>query len=697
MSICATCGQENPPGARFCNGCGLALDAAPSRSREERRIVSVLFADMAGFTARAERLDPEDVRAILDRYYARLRTEIDAFGGAVEKFIGDAVVAIFGAPVAHGDDPERAVRAALAICRAVADMNAADPELNLEIRVAVNTGEAIVSVAQSELREGMVAGDVINTASRLQSAAPSNGILVGEGTYRATRGLVEYREIEPLMLKGKSEPVRAWIALGTSAGPGERAATGVPMLGRAGELAALHRIFDGVVTERRPHLVTLFGEAGIGKSRLTAEFADQLPEPATRILRGRALPYGASTPYGPFAQHVKVFAGIFASDDLATAQAKLRSGLEGLTALTSVDEIAAHLELLTGLEAAGEVADRQVLFLAARRFAEALAQERPTVLIFEDIHWADSGTLDVIELLASRVRDVPLLLVALARPDLLLTRPSWGGGLPAYTSLSLGPLDAQDAAELARRLLTRHAAGPHRLGVVETAEGNPLFIEELAATAYERPLSAGQELPTTIRELVSARLDALPGSEREILLDAAIVGKTFWWGALVRMHEAGLTLTEALDSLEARDLIRHEPVSWIEGEEQFTFKHALIRDVAYATVPRSRRAELHGLVARFLEEATAGAGATATALAHHWREAGENQRALDHLVAAAEAAGRGWAKDEAAALYGQAAELCEDQEGRRELKRRQALSLVAAQHVADMRSQRPSAQAIDAQ
>jgi predicted ATPase len=613
----------------------------------------------------------------------------------VEKFFGDAVVAIFGAPISHGDDPERAVRAAFAICRAVADMNGADPQLDLEIRVAVNTGEAIVSLGQAELREGMVAGDVINTASRLQSAAPPHGILVGEGTYRATRGLVEYREIEPLTLKGKRAPVRAWLAVRAKAGPGERTASGVPMLGRAGELAALQRIFDGVVADRRPHLVTVFGEAGIGKSRLTAEFADQLPKDAARILHGRALPYGASTPYGPFSQHVKVFAGIFASDDLATGQAKLRAALDSLTALTSATEIAAHLELLTGLDTTGEVADRQVLFLAARRFAEAMAYEKPTVLIFEDLHWADSGTLDVVELLASRVRDVPLMLVALARPDLLMTRSSWGGGLPAYTALSLEPLGSQDATELARHLLARHAEGHDGLGVVEAAEGNPLFIEELAATAYERPLSAGQQLPTTIRELVSARLDVLPANERDVLLDAAIVGKTFWWGALVGMHDGGRSLAEALDSLEARDLIRHEAVSWIEGEQQFAFKHALIRDVAYATVPRSRRAELHASVARFLEEATAGAAATATALAGHWREAGENERALEHLLRAAETAGRGWAKDEAAALYGQAAELCQDPDRRRALMRKQAMSLVAAQHLADMWSRRPAAPAID--
>jgi class 3 adenylate cyclase len=684
MSTCEPCGHENPDGARFCNGCGAPLGESAAAPLEERRLVSVLFADMAGFTARAERLDPEDVRAILSRYYARLSAEIEAFGGTVEKFIGDAVVAIFGAPIAHGDDPERAVRAGLAVCAAVAEMNAADPQLKLEVRVAVNTGEAIVSVSATKLREGMVAGDVVNTASRMQTAAPTNAILVGEETYRATRALFEYREVEPLVAKGKREPVRVWLAVGARTGPGERAASRLPMLGRIHEIAGLHRVFGGVVAERRAHLATVLGDAGIGKTRLATEFAAQLEQEGVLILRGRSLPYGASTPYGPFAQHVKQFSSIFASDDVAAGQQKLRDAVAGIAPPEAVDEIASHLQLLIGLGTDGEVADRQILFLAARRFTQALAQDRPTMLVFEDLQWADTGTLDLLEVLASRVRDVPLLLLALARPDLLLIRPAWGGGLLASTTVSLEALNGADARELATRLLQR-AADHHQVLVVETAEGNPLFIEELAAAAIERPASA--DLPTTIRELVSARLDALPSDERKVLFDAAIVGKVFWRGALERMRENGILLSEALDSLEARDLIRRESRSWIERDDQFTFKYALIRDVAYATLPRARRKQLHGIVAEFLEESTRGAGATATALARHWREAGDRRRALEYLLLAAEQAGRGWAKEESAALYGEAAELCEDPELRREIIRKQALALVALQHVDEMRHQ----------
>jgi len=377
MTVCSTCGRENPDDARFCNECGKSLGPATVDAREERKIVTVLFADLVGFTSRAERLDPEDVRGILNRYYALLRTEIEAVGGAVEKFIGDAVVAVFGAPVAHGDDPERAVRAALAARRAVAELNAADPAVDLQARFAVNTGEAIVSVgAKPELGEAMVAGDVVNTASRLQAAAPADGVLVGEETYRATRDLVEFQEAEPVVAKGKAEPIRCWLAVATRFEPGERRATTAPLLGRVQEIAVLRRIFDATVADRRPHLVTIVGEAGIGKTRLAAEFSAQLEHEGVRTLRGRSLPYGAATLYGPFGQHVKEFAGIFAGDDLLTARAKLRRAIADLVGAEPSEEITSHLELLIGLDDEGDVADRQILFLAARRFAEAVANER---------------------------------------------------------------------------------------------------------------------------------------------------------------------------------------------------------------------------------------------------------------------------------------------------------------------------------
>src|SRR5438874_6113264 len=319
MQTCPSCGHENPPEARFCNACASPLPGAAAARPEERKIVTVLFVDLVGFTARSERLDPEDVRAIQTPYFTRVRTAIEAFGGTVEKFIGDAVMAVFGAPVAHGDDPERAVRAALAMCAAVEELNRSDPELELRVRIAVNTGEALVTLAASAAQgEVVVAGDVVNTASRLQEAAPVNGILVGEETYRATRSVIRYEEADPVVAKGKQEPVRVWRALGASAGPGERAAGRVAMLGRGSELAVLQRIWERVVVERRPQLVTLFGPAGIGKTRLASEFAELAGAGGARVIKGRSLPYGEVIPYGAFAAQVKQVAKIFDTDEAGT-------------------------------------------------------------------------------------------------------------------------------------------------------------------------------------------------------------------------------------------------------------------------------------------------------------------------------------------------------------------------------------------
>ncbi len=648
--------------------------------------MTVLFADLVGFTARAEKLDPEDVRAILTPYFARVRGDIEGFGGTVEKFIGDAVMAVFGAPVAHGDDPERAVRAALAMCAAVDELNQNDPELELRVRIAVNTGEALVSLAASVSHgEGVVAGDVVNTASRLQEAAPVNGILVGEETYRATRSVIRYEEAEPVVAKGKQEPVRVWRALAASAGPGERAAGRVPMLGRVSELAVLQRIWERVVADQRPQLVTLFGPAGIGKTRLATEFGQLARAGAARVIKGRSLPYGEVIPYGAFATQVKQVARIFDTDEAEAACEKLDRAIAELLD-GEANEASSHIAMLIGVGREGGVGDRQTLFFSARRLVEALANERPTVLVFEDIHWADAGMLDLLEVLASRVRDVPLLLLALARPELLERRPAWGGGLPGYTALPVEALSEEHAKELAVQVLMQMQKRSDESGEISlVGEGNPLFIEELAASVAEHATATAAELPTTIRGIVSARLDALPPGERTVLLDAAVVGKVFWTGALERMSSGQLDLAELLDSLDGRDLIRREPVSRLRGDQQFSFKHDLIRDAAYATLPRQQRRKRHAQVAAFLEETTPEIPAAASALAQHWREAGEDRRAADSFVIAGDQAGRGWAKEEAVGFYQQALDLIgdEDPELRRKVTQRQAVATVMVTHVMD--------------
>jgi class 3 adenylate cyclase len=660
MRVCARCGQENPDAARFCFACGAAL-ADVGRTGEERRIVSVLFVDLVGFTARSETLDPEDVREFLTPYHQRVRTELERFGGSVEKFVGDAVMGVFGAPTAYGDDAERAVRAALA----VRDWAGED---GLEVRIAVNTGEAIVSLDASPGHgEAMVAGDVVNTAARLQTSAPIGGVLVGEETYASTRNAIEYRPAQPITAKGKAAPVRVWLALKPLAAAGERPLRRVPMIGRDGELGVLIGVWKRVSEERRPHLVTVFGPSGIGKSRLTLEFAEDVAGRDGRVLRGRSTPYGASSLYSAFAQHVKQVARIFDSDDPDEARGKLEATLAELVDPAEAETHATHLAMLLGLGDGDEVADRETLFFSARVLAEALAAERPTLLIFEDIHWADPGLLDLVEMLAARVRDLPLMLLALARPEVLSERPGWGGGLPAYTALPLEPLSAASAQELAERLLARAGDVDKSAGTVaRTAEGNPLFIEELVASLAERTTT--DVLPTSIRAIVSARLDGLPPDERSVLVDASVVGRVFWRGALARM-EPREELSRLLGSLEERDLVTREAVSRIKGDQQFAFRHGLIRDVAYQTLPRATRRQRHAAVAEYLDEMTRAAGQSTEALAHHWREAGDDHRAVDCLLVAAEQAGRGWAKEHAIALYKQALELLpEDDPQRRRIR-----------------------------
>jgi class 3 adenylate cyclase len=678
--VCPACETENPLTNKFCGNCGAELVRQQVvKEVEERRVVTVLFADLVGFTSRAEELDPEDVRGILSRYYARLRSDLEAHGGMVEKFIGDAVMAVFGAPVAHGDDPERAVRAALAIRDSLDEINEQESS-DLQLRVGVNTGEAIVALG-SESGEGMVAGDVVNTASRLQTSAPQNGILVGHETYRATNGRITYEEIEPLTVKGKQAPVRAWLAVEACAPEVDRPRM-ARLVGRDSELLVLRRIWEEALEAKRPRLITLLGPPGIGKSRLAGELGAEIEGNGGRILTGRSMSYGTSGTYLAFRHQVKDLAGIFENDPPDVAHQKLDESVAAVVEAEDADEVAEHLALLIGLRAA-DVSDRQVLFFSARRFVEGLARQKPTLLVYEDVQWADSSLLDLVEHLGSRVRDVPLVLLTLARPELLDNRPAWGSRLPSYSSIPLEPLGEEHSRELARELLQRNGSlNPDQL--VATAEGNPLFIEELAASLAEGA-TARDKLPTNVRAIVSARLDALPPRERSLVLDASVIGRVFWRRVLGSLGWESESLSAALDSLEQRDLIRHEPISRVGGDQQFTFKHALIRDVAYATLPRAKRRSRHAAVARFVEEDAGELEAVAAFLAHHWREAGDTDRALDYFLTAAERASRGWAKEEAVQFYDRALELvpADQRERRRRLVLARSVAAQAAVHITD--------------
>jgi class 3 adenylate cyclase len=689
VTVCASCGQENPAIARFCLACGRPLADGDAARREERRLVSVVFVDLVGFTSRAEHLDPEDVQALLRPYHDAVREEMESFGGVVEKFIGDAVVGLFGAPTAYGDDAERAVRAALAVRDTLSERDEADPRLDLKVRIAVNTGEALVVLnARPELGEAMVAGDVVNTASRLQSAAPTGAILVGEETHRATRDAILFARSPAVEAKGKELPVDAWIALREMRMPGEREAAG-HLVGRDHELEVLRGIWERVAAERRPNLVSLIGPAGVGKTRLAVEFATMVRSRGGRTVRGRTLPYRESTAYSALAFQLKQLCGIYETDSAPVAQEKLGEAVSSLLPPAEAQEVTQHLGILLGLDPTGTVADRESLFFSIRSFVEAVAANQPTMFVFEDLHWADEALLDVVELLAARLRDLPVLVLVLARPELLDLRPSWGGGLLAHTALPLRPLDTLEATELAAHRLADAGATDslERAGdLAALADGNPLFIEQLAAALVESG-DPDAALPTTVRGIIAARLDALPTGARTVLLDAATAGRVFWRGTLERMSADPDGLGDALAELERRELIARQTVSALEGEQQYSFNHVLVRDVAYELLPRAARRERHEAAARFFEEVTGEFGEATPAIARHWRDAGNASRAVEYFVAAAEMAERGWAKERAATLYREALQLVPEEDGdrRKELTRRLAVAQAASVHVLDAR------------
>jgi class 3 adenylate cyclase len=619
--------------------CGAPLqDASPPR--EERKVVTVLFCDLVGSTAQAERLDPEDVRAQLSRYHERVRHELERFGGTVEKFIGDAVMAVFGAPVAHEDDPERAVRAALAI-REWAE----EPGV-LQVRIGITTGEVVVALgALPAAGEAMVAGDVVNTAARVQSAAAPNGILVDETTYRAIERAIESREAGPVEAKGKSQPVRVWEAVAVRARLGIDVETDrrTPLVGRGRELHQLTHALRRAREERVSQLVTLVGVPGIGKSRLVRElgaFVDEELE-LTAWRQGRSLPYGEGVSFWALGEMVKAQCGILDTDGESEALAKLRSAVAELVSKTDAGWVEQELRPLVGLgeEAHAHHDGREEAFAAWRRFFESLADARPLVLVFEDLHWADDGLLDFVDHLVDWATDVPLLVVCTARPELLSRRPGWGGGKPNAATLSLEPLSEVETANLVHELLERSALRAElQAAVLARVGGNPLYAEEFARLAAERDVETLDDLPLpeSVQGVIAARLDALPRDEKELLQDAAVVGKVFWLGPLANGN-GRQTVERLLHVLERKEFVRRERRSTLADELQYTFRHVLVRDVAYAQIPRSARSEKHAHVAAWIDSLGRGED-HAELVAHHYVSALEYARAAGSDTA--ELAGR---------------------------------------------------------
>ena len=606
MPICPACGKELPGEFPFCPFCGAALAEQPPHVLEERKIVSVLFCDLVGFTAASERQDPEDVRARIRPYHARLRREIERYGATVEKFVGDAVMAVCGAPVAHEDDAERAVRAGLRILEALAELNEADPELRLQVRVGINTGEAVVAVgARPEQGEGFVTGDVVNTAARIQSAAPVNGVAVSEQTYRATSRIFDYEPLPPVSLKGKAKPLPLWRAKAArsrfGSDVGDRFKTA--FVGRELEKPLLIGIFERATQQRSVQLVTVVGEPGVGKSRLIAElsaYTDAKPG-LFRWRQGRCLPYGEGITFWALGEILKAEAGILESDSAEVAAAKLEAAVPPEE--SERRWLLERLAPLVGIEAATR-AERQELFTAWRRFLDGLAAAGPTVLVFEDLHWADEALLDFLEHLVEWSQGVPLLVLCAARPELYERRPGWGAGLRNAQTINLPPLSDPETAELVSQLTTSTVLNRElEQAVLDRSGGNPLYAEEFVRLLADRGLSPHETvLPESVQALIAARLDTLSPERKSLLQDAAVLGKVFWAGALGEIGNRAESEVElALHELALKELVRPARTSSMEGESEYSFWHLLVRDVAYGQIPRAERARRHRAAAAWIE------------------------------------------------------------------------------------------------
>ncbi len=502
--------------------------------------------------------------------------------------------------------------------------------------------------------------------------------MVGEETYRATRNVIRYRELEPVTAKGKRDPVEAWLALEPIGAPAERPATTAPLVGRSRELAMLDSIWERAAAELRPHLVTIVGPTGIGKSRMAAEIVSRIEATGARSVRGRCLPYG-QTGYRAFTEQVRQAAGIFESDPSPEATAKLQARIRGLMGPAEAEEMTRLLGTLIGLGSGEEPAEEPVqLFFAARRFVEQIALEQPTVFVFEDIHWADPAQLDLLEYLASHVRDAPATLLALARSELLEVRPGWGSGVLGATTIPLETLSPVDSASIASYLLSGGGDLSAVERLVEVAEGNPLFIEELAASLLDRGPS--DELPTTVRAAIASRIDALPADARATILAASVVGKHFWPGVL---HRSGIS--QAWTKRSGPRVERSDPAGAIEpgaGRGGILFQaHPDPRGGVFDPPARGPQGR-HAAVARYIED-VAGDGTRnlAWVLAYHWREAGEPDRSLPYLIRAAELAHEQLAFHHAVQLYGSALELmAEDDPRRADLTVRRAIAFSRLSH-----------------
>jgi predicted ATPase/class 3 adenylate cyclase len=685
---CPSCGAPHAPGQRFCAECGNALAAPaaalpqPEAPAAERRLVTVLFADLVGFTAASEQRDAEETRELLSRYFDTCRRLIELYGGTVEKFIGDAVMAVWGTPTATEDDAERAVRAALDLVSSIPDLDSA-----LHARAGVLSGEAAVTIGAAG--EGMVAGDLVNTASRIQSAAEPGSVLVGESTKRASEQAIAYEEAGLHELKGKAEPVELFQALrvvSARAGALKSAGLEAPFVGRERELKLIKDIFHASSQDRRAHLVSVTGIAGIGKSRLVWEFYKYFDGIVEQIWwhRGRCLAYGEGVAYWALADMVRMRCRIAEEEDVDSAREKLRATLE--EHLLDPEErgfVEPRLAHLLGLEVRSS-GDRQDLFAAWRLFFERLADTSPVVLAFEDMQWADTSLLDFVEYLLEWSRDYPLFVITLARPELHERRSGWGAGQRNFTSLYLEPLSQAAMQELLEGLVP---GLPERLRaqILARAEGVPLYAVETVRMLLDRGLLAQDgpvyrptgeietlEVPETLHALIAARLDGVSPEERRLLQDGAVLGKTFTKTAIEAVSGLGeAKLEPLLSSLVRKEVlgIQSDPRSPEHG--QYGFLQDLVRHVAYETLSKRERKLRHLTAAEHLEQVFGDVDEVAEVLASHYLAAFESapdaddapsirDRAREMLARAGERAASLGAPEEGQRYLDQAAELADE-------------------------------------
>jgi class 3 adenylate cyclase/predicted negative regulator of RcsB-dependent stress response len=610
VRICPSCGEENSDRARFCQNCATPLTET-ERTSEVRKVVTVVFADVTGSTALGERLDPEALRRVMGRYFDEMAAVIERHGGTVEKFIGDAVMAVFGIPQLHEDDALRAVRAADGMRAALERLNLdleRDHGVGLAARIGVNTGEVVAGDPSGGQR--LVTGDAVNVAARLEQAAGPGEVLLGESTYSLLRDAIEVESLEPLDLKGKTERVITYRLVRVFEDvAGHARHLDAAMVGREKELEMLERALERALSEHTSHLFTMLGPAGVGKSRLVQEFVAGRATTAT-VLRGRCLSYGEGITYFPLVEIVQAAAGVERADDLAAARSKLAALAEGAE---DPDRIVA---LVAGLLSWAEPVASEDADWGIRKLFEHLARDRPLVAVFDDIHWAEPALLDLIEHLADWTRDAPLLIVCIARPELLEIRSGWAGGKLNATTILLEPLAGDETSRLVDNLLGRaDIPVAARARILEAAEGNPLFVEEMLGMLIDDGLIrfddgtwravddlAHVTVPPTIQLLLAARLDRLDAEERAVIERGAVEGKVFHSGAVATLAPESLRakVPSRLLALARKELIRPDRAEFA-GEDAFRFRHLLIRDAAYQAMPKEQRADLHERFAAWLE------------------------------------------------------------------------------------------------